>query len=224
MRPRLSALFRRDENVSERVTSPNPRDVTKTGLYIFCDLGMRLASAVALVFLGIAGWRLQQRAQQTHDESAVYEQQERRYLPMLRTLLELELVLERSARAIRQVQGHQRSIDIDYVAGVDLQAAAYSLFAPPHEEPWVKIHTPGEDPMLTSGERNKVVPMHLRDAALMYSEILMRKDFIDKLPLNATAKLDRASKAILIQRPKEQKEQYHPMFYLTDAALVAWCA
>jgi len=78
--------------------------------------------------------------------------------------------------------------------------------------------------MLTSGERNKVVPMHLRDAALMYSEILMRKDFIDKLPLNATAKLDRASKAILIQRPKEQKEQYSSMFYLNEDAFDAWCA
>ena len=201
----------RGDNVGDPVASHDPPDRTKTLWYIVCDLGTKAVSSIALVVLGIAGWLLQDRAQQIHDDEVRHEQQERRYLPMLRTLIELEVALERSARILRQTPGgDRRMIEASHLAGVELEAAAYSLFIP--GDPPVNVHTP----RLQSAE---VVAMPLRGAVLMYSQILVQREKIDEWPSEAEATLDYASREVKV---KSAAAQY--VLVLNPDAIGAWRA
>lgn len=213
MKPRQSPLSHRGDYIRNPVASRDSLDSTKTRLYIAFDLGTKIVSAIALVALGVAGWLLQARAQQTHDDEVKYEQQERRYLPMLRTLIELEVVLERSARTLRQIpSGDRRIIDASHLAGVELEAAAYSLFTPDGDPP-VNVHTPAKP------RSAEVVTMPLRAAALMYSQILLERELIDEWPSGAEATLDHASRAV---RVNGATTQY--VLDLNPDAIGAWYA
>ena len=178
-------------------------------------------SAVALVALGIAGWLLQARAQDIHEQTAKQEQQERRYLPMLRTLLELEIVLQRSANSLRHRSStDERFDDIAYAVGADLEAAAHSLFTP-DGDPIVSLHTPAQVGILSSltGEQDKLVSMPLKAAVLMYSQILTSQAFLRELPPGAKVTLDKQATIIYVQA---QNTNY--ILSLNPAATNAWRA
>jgi hypothetical protein len=79
-------------------------DFTKTPLYAILDISIKVISSIAVVAIGIAGWRLQDADQQSkHLEEvqrvalAKRERAERRYLPMLRSLTEVDLLLAEAA-------------------------------------------------------------------------------------------------------------------------------
>ena len=85
----------------------SPNDYTKTRWYALTDLFVKTISAVAVVALGIAGWRLQSQDQRarTADQrvrdnverskqlNERRDRSERQYLPMLRSLTEVDLAL-----------------------------------------------------------------------------------------------------------------------------------
>jgi len=79
----------------------SPRaDFTKSRSYVLTDLFVKSISALAIVVLGIAGWRLQSADQKTRraddDRRHLIEEREvaeRRYLPMLRSIIEVDLIL-----------------------------------------------------------------------------------------------------------------------------------
>src|SRR5687768_8927879 len=71
-------------------------DYTKTRVYAWVDLLARVLSAIALAVLGTVGWLLQSRAEESRQMLETRDRAERKYLPMLRSLSELELVLAES--------------------------------------------------------------------------------------------------------------------------------
>src|SRR6185436_2102435 len=78
-------------------------DYTKTRAYAWLDLITKIISAAALASLGLAGWLLQSRSEQMHENLDSRERAERTYLPMLRSLSELELVLGYSTSALSKM-------------------------------------------------------------------------------------------------------------------------
>lgn len=86
--------------MAEGEETPNKTDFTKGRSYVLTDLFVKSISAFAIVVLGIAGWRLQNADQKTRraDENRRHsieerEVAERRYLPMLRSIIEVDLIL-----------------------------------------------------------------------------------------------------------------------------------
>src|SRR5258706_10978462 len=76
------------------------QDFTKGRSYALTDLFVKSISALAIVFLGVAGWRLQKADQSTRKGEDERRQslestavKERRYLPMLRSITEVDFIL-----------------------------------------------------------------------------------------------------------------------------------
>ena len=123
------------------------------------DIAARVLSAIALVALGVAGWLLQFRAQQAHESADNFEQQERRYLPMLRTLLELESTIQKTSDSLRGVEPSEhpiitepakRLIEIAHKqTAADMRAAAYSLYVS-GPDPIISMHSPALMEMILS--------------------------------------------------------------------------
>jgi len=153
------------------------QDHTKTRLYAYVDLLTKSISSIALVLLGIAGWLLQARSESSREGADRLERQERRYLPMLRSLSELELVLEHTLEVLRPLPSVPQlgTLPIEapeaykavYNSGLELRYAAYSVFVP-DGDPVVSLRSP-EDILVG---RHRIGPMPLRATALMYAEIL----------------------------------------------------
>src|SRR5437016_2616068 len=114
----------------------SPPDVSKTSLYVWLDLAAKVLSAVALVALGLAGWLLQSSTQTQRDATDRIERQERRYLPMLRSLTELQLSLETTAAVARISQEPFYNAPSDYKdfhlreLGLRVRYSSLSVFAP----------------------------------------------------------------------------------------------
>lgn len=176
----------------------DPIDITKSKTYAFTELLTKLISAIALVALGIAGWLLQLRAQEAQedarkaqDAAAAFELQERRYLPMLRSLIELEIALKESASDLRMAESGEEYAEALRVAALDLQAAAYSLFLPENNHA-VSVVVPQlrhiQSPVAVR------IDVELRAAVLMYAEILQSgvqvDDFGGDIPSNAACVVD----------------------------------
>lgn len=76
-------------NVSEQAT----RDYTKTGWYVVLDLMVKAITAFGLIVLGYAGWKLQHDVEATRAASDQRERAERKYLPELRSITEVDVAL-----------------------------------------------------------------------------------------------------------------------------------
>jgi hypothetical protein len=145
-----------------------PTDYTKTKFFVFVDLTSRVLSALALVALGVAGWMLQSRTEDARETAAHFETQERRYLPMLRSLSVLELELESAAKELEEQRGQSeegRYREICYNIGTKLRFVAESVFVP-DGDPLVLLQPPGQ----VSGD--KQIHMPLRASAIMCAELL----------------------------------------------------
>jgi len=142
-------------------------DYTKTRHYAYIDLITKVIASVALVLLGVAGWLLQARSENSRESAAELERQERRYLPMLRSLSELELVLEHTVAVVREPPGELPDREqLDNVA-TQLRYVAYSVFTP-DGDPLVSLK-------LSKGDTTHYLPdvsMPLRSTAIMYGELL----------------------------------------------------
>jgi hypothetical protein len=68
-------------------------DYTKTRWYIITDVALKVISAVAVVALGYAGFRLQRDSEAGRTAAAVRDEEERKYLPELRSISEVDVAL-----------------------------------------------------------------------------------------------------------------------------------
>jgi hypothetical protein len=146
-------------------------DFTKTKLYGWTDLIGKSISALALVILGIAGFLLQRNTEKSRETAEGREQQERQYLPMLRSLSLLEIELE----DVTQELACSTDDKTPGAIGTNLRFVASSVFVP-DVDPVVSIRPP-DNPLGSNVAR---INMHLRATALMYAEALrMRTNFYD---------------------------------------------
>jgi hypothetical protein len=154
-----------DPPKSRRQTHAGKIDHTKTRLYAYLDLITKVISSIALVLLGVAGWLLQARSENSREAAERLERQERRYLPMLRSLSELEIVLEHAIDVLRDKAGAGPSGERLNNLATQLRYVAYSVFAP-DGDPLVSLTQP------RGGIDETQVTMPLRATALMYAELL----------------------------------------------------
>ena len=180
-----------------------PHDYTKTRQYASIDLATKIISALALVALGLAGSSLQWHAETTREETEIRERNERRYLPMLRSLGVLELTLENLYRERQLDQdGDVRELG-SYNAGTKLRFVAESVFVPDGDpDPVVALRPP--DTITLFGEGDQRTQLPLRSAAIMYAELMRMKFFYKDASASATFRLEPEGKFLLIESLRDQ--------------------
>jgi hypothetical protein len=148
-----------------------PRDFTKTKAYAWIDLASKIVSSVALVALGVAGWMLQSQAEKTRVATQQFELQERRYLPMLRSLSALEVGLENII--VVSGEGLKKQTQHRLTASAEMRFLSGSLFEPDgdreklfHSFEALQEGFPGKE----KGDARIKLP--LRAAAFMYADLL----------------------------------------------------
>ncbi|HEY0143925.1 MAG TPA: hypothetical protein VGF48_23770 [Thermoanaerobaculia bacterium] len=105
------------------------KDYAKTLFYVTFDLTVRILTAVGLVAIGIAGWMLQRDTQLQRAKIEANDRLARRYLPMYRTLTDLELTLrDCSERLLVARRAGHRAQELSNLA-FQLEAAAVSAFS-----------------------------------------------------------------------------------------------
>src|SRR5438874_5729463 len=106
-------------------------DISKTNVFVGIELCAKVISAISLVVLGAAGWGLQAKTEAARERAEQHDRQERLYLPVLRSLAEIELVLEDTAYQLRHpsAKGDELSQQ-EYELGTRLRVAAYGVFIP----------------------------------------------------------------------------------------------
>lgn len=211
MRPSIHVRERRMGHVRRSDTRSPQMDYTKTRTYVLVDLLLKSVSAAALIIVGIVGWRLQQRVADTRDAVESRERQERRYLPMLQTLTELEITLESAVVDLRRAYPHAPPpftlkvgpltdpwhAEAGSVA-TKLRYVANSLYFPDGEVT-VPVLVPRADlPFPSEG----TVVMPLRAALLMYADwIVSAETFLERPEQNPSQlTVDEGRGAIDIRR------------------------
>ncbi len=145
-------------------------DYTKTRVYAWVDLLAKVLSAIALAVLGTVGWLLQSRAEESRQMLETRDRAERKYLPMLRSLSELELVLAQS-RSILPFRDLRSPAEADRLEafGEQLSFIAQSLFLPDGDLD-VAVHPPNYD----NHVEFRKIP--LQAGTLMFAELLRHDD------------------------------------------------
>lgn len=169
------------------------RDHTKTKLYVSIELATKIISSVALVALGVAGWMLQSQSEKTRSLAQQFELQERKYLPMLRSLTMLELELERVAAwepaspntksiAAASVQNKQRSRRARE-ANLRMKFLGASLYLPDGDQDISITSYKNEDLESMPWPEDLAiddapVKLSLRAAAFMYADLFRLQSFV----------------------------------------------
>jgi hypothetical protein len=117
------------------------QDFTKSKTYAITDLFVKSISALAIVALGVAGWRLQSRDQQTRTAIDEQERTERKYLPTLRRITEVDLILGQISADFVWPKHTKSELTREASLGTHLGYFAGSLFFPKGEERYVKVVT-----------------------------------------------------------------------------------
>jgi hypothetical protein len=158
-------------------------DYTKTRPYAWIDLLTKVLSALALAVLGLAGWLLQSRAEDSRQLLETRDRAERKYLPALRSLSELELILAESVSALPTSWGSESSPSPRLeVFGRQLSYVAYSVFLPDGDLA-VAVHPPNYDNELEW----RSVPV--RAGTLMFAELLRAQNILAPMPLASNVQL-----------------------------------
>jgi hypothetical protein len=145
-------------------------DYTKHWWYVCADLCLKVLSTIAIVVLGAAGWRLQRDASATRDKSENLEREQRKYLPALQTLRDLQI-----ASAMSTIHLDERPTDRSLAAhllrddAVRISFAGESLFLPDVD---ILAHLTPAERFLTMGNASRGTETELRSAAIMLSELL----------------------------------------------------
>jgi hypothetical protein len=168
-------------------------DYTKTKRYAYIDLASKVLSAIALVALGIAGWMLQMRTENARQRSEEFERQERRYLPMLRSLSVLELEIEVALKEVERSETDENAKVVNYDAATKLRFIAESVFMP-DGDPLVSLRAP--DTILVFGRLEERINMPLKASALMYAELIRMRYFFGDAYGDATLRLEPQQKSI----------------------------
>lgn len=160
------------------------RDYTKSFSYAIVDLVAKIASAISLVALGVAGWLLQADAQHRRELIEDHDRQEQAYLPMLLTLTELEAALDpipaifESTKAPDDTQVMMQAQRLHYLANV--------IFIPRGESDRVTVSrfSPSVSPA-RGEESTDVCQVPIRSAALMLANATARSGVLMSEPSGA---------------------------------------
>lgn len=188
------------------VAVQTPCDYTKTKAYAWTDILVKIVSSAALVVLGYVGWQLQSDTENARAATENLDRQHRRYLPMLRSLTELEVELDELEFWLRTApDGRQFSSDL-YHRGTALQYASYALFVPNlasdagESDPLIDVHY---DVTRNDLGANPYIRAPLRASALMLSD-LCRLQYSVRTIADAELQLD-VSRAAFIVRGQGQE-------------------
>lgn len=180
------------------IRSAATQDYAKTQLYSWTDLIVKAVSSVALVTLGIIGWNLQSTTAKNQKKLQDLDLLHRQYVPMLRSLMEMELALDEDEFWLRTtaMDDDPRIAKELYLRGTALRYRAYALFVP-DGDPLVDIHR-----HVLRGDRGANVPVKLplRVSAIMLSDVMRTQFTLRQLP-NQTLRFDNP-RSSLIAMPK----------------------
>jgi hypothetical protein len=160
-------------------------DITKSKPYVLSDLLIKAISAVAIVVLGIAGWRLQrgeQASRRTEDDRRLKmemrERAERIYLPTLRSITEVDLVLAETSADFNWPTHSDSEVVQESRLGGHLAYLGSSLFFP-DGEPWIEVVTAEQN---ADGVTSPTpVKLHVRAAVLMLAELMRLAPFLKRM-------------------------------------------
>ena len=195
MRARLESLK------PSRGQTTAPIDHTKTRTFAVVDLVTKVASAVALAALGLAGWCFQVQTERTRHAAQQRDEQERVYLPTFRALTELELVLDDAARQLRTALRDGSDIAardiLAYDIGNRIRVAGTTLTfprprgsgRPVDPEYFVQFPSRSRRPF---GE-----PAPLRGTTLMLSELLRAPYALRLEPTDGTTYIELAERGVI---------------------------
>jgi hypothetical protein len=181
----------RDGKPSLETTTAAATDCTKTRWYALTDLFVKAISAVAVVALGIAGWRLQshdqkarasdqlmrddvERSKQINDRR---DRSERQYLPMLRSLTEVDLALVETSTEFAWPTYTDSQRGRRERLGEHLSYLAGTLYFT-NSEPTLKIATALDN--ARSVHHPKRIEIPARAAVLMLAERIRLSPFFDE--------------------------------------------
>jgi hypothetical protein len=155
--------------MKEHEDSAPTNDITKSLPYAIIDLGAKIFSAVALVALGVAGWLFQNHVETAQRSQDKHDREERKYLPGLRAIAELQVVLVTASMSLSNREYTAAgSLKLER-AGTCLAYMANSLYFL-DGEPSVTITSAGQYGSITPHLNN--VSTSLRSASLLLAEFM----------------------------------------------------
>ena len=177
-----------DEKAADK-QQPGARAIALT------DLVIKAISAVGLIIVGVVGWRVQNSWATSKDQLERHDREERRFLPMLQTLSELQLWTARIS--VTQRSGNPESVAPDTARryGTQLVFLADSLVMPDGE--LLAQVTPAER-FATLGERSRSLTLSLRCATIMLGELAQLSPDIREHPKSQLLYVSRMHGVLLV--------------------------
>src|ERR1041385_9040930 len=150
-----------------RLRRVDHRDPTKRIAYVGTDLALRSLSALGLLALALAGWLLQARSQQEHEQLGKLDRESRAFLPSLRSLTELELACDDATNILAD----RHSAAFAGILSSRIRALAISVSVPASEASQ-QIELPNlHDPIVSVGQRGPFT-IDVRTVALLLADLL----------------------------------------------------
>jgi hypothetical protein len=154
-------------------------DFAKARWYVTTDLILKTCSAVGIVILGSIGWTFQRNVERHREEVEAHDRVERRFLPMLEGLSELQLtclsIVDRERRSQDRKFEKRRdpALTTDLVSlGIRLRYIADSMvFVGPEPRARLTLAHAFDDESFR-GQHVRLVSVPLRPATLMFAELL----------------------------------------------------
>lgn len=210
----ISSKTPEQQSVRETAVS-HQCDYTKSRLYAWTDLSIRLISAIALAALGVAGWLFQTRTEDARQVAETQDRAERKYLPLFRSLIELEFAFNDALDVVPQLylQDAPRIEEIDRV-GRRLGEVSYSVFLPDGDPPILM-----REPSSVSAVLRRRLP--LRSAAIMVGELIRLQKTLHTKQQDAVVTIDNEyGPSLRIQL----QDRVAITYYISRESVQAWKA
>jgi len=172
-------------------TDASPKDdFTKSALYAVLDISVKVVSSIAVVVIGIAGWRLQRSDQQSRkieDQQraaiADRERAERHYLPMLRSLTEVDVLLAEAAADYTWQTHSSAEAARESKLGSHLAYFGASLIFP-DKEPSFRMVTAHDNAI--AQQHPVMISIPARPAVLLIAELMRLAPFFKRMEAQTT--------------------------------------
>jgi hypothetical protein len=185
-----------------------PADPTKTRWYAATDLLIKAATAAGLIIIGLIGWRLQRDTTLSRDRLEQQDRAERRFLPMLQSLSELQLAAASVATTLRASDGAH---DLDSKLrrqGLRITYLADSLVLAEGDR---VVHLSPAAEFARLGAHSRSLALPLRCSAVMLGELTQVAPQIRTAKLNSTLAFakDLHVLTLISGKPVTHKEANH---------------
>lgn len=148
------------------------REYTKMFWYIATDLSVRVISAIALIIIGAAGWKLQSDTQQQIEKKDQRDRLSRKYLPVYQTFTDLELTLQYCSDELLAMESGAHGSKTLRELSYQLDTAASSAFTA-DGDPIAETTFPVVDPSAIGSDQQLVhLTVPVRATSLMLADLL----------------------------------------------------